>query len=210
MINILKPLTVVIIFLSQCSLDIYPESLLIHYRHLITDPFLEIPKQNIEWKNPKLLLRHEYTSRPHLESLISHLSTIDMATAVPLPVITSTAPHVILDGHHRVAASRILGLKKIPVWVIDESEEIRDYNSSFVRCYSRTDGTRMALKDLIYGARKGRIEWGIKGTRHVAIIGKKDKMEVELERVTPRLSWKEWQMGEPIENTLNTSSDTKL
>lgn len=158
-----------------------------------------------------MLVRHEYTSRPHLESLLSHLQSIDPDTPIPLPVVTTSFPPVILDGHHRVAASRIFGLKKIPVWQVDESEEVQDWEHTFIRCYSRNDGARMSLKSIIDGARAGRIDWGIKGTRHVAVLELTEGvdgmpttdttlLELELDRITPTIKWKLW-MDQSMENS---------
>jgi hypothetical protein len=148
------------------TLDIFSASLFMHYRHEIP-PFFELPQQQIKWVDPKLLLRHEDTLRPHLEALLSHLYALKNDSEVPIPVISTSSPFVILDGHHRVAASRILNLKKIPVWQINEFEEEIDWDESFVKCYSRSNGSRIAMKNLIQSARNGRIDWGIKGTRHV-------------------------------------------
>jgi hypothetical protein len=87
------------------------------------------------------------------------------------------------------AASRILNLKKIPVWQVNEFDEEIDWESAFVKCYSRSNGSRMALKNLIASARDGRIDWGVKGTKHVAVV---DGAELELERVTPTIRWGDW------------------
>lgn len=170
------------------TLDIFTNSLFQYYRPML-DPFFELPVQIIKWIDPRILIRHEYTSRPHLESLLAHLVHLDNESLVPIPVVSTSSPFVILDGHHRVAASRILNIQKIPVWMVNEFDEELDWNNSFVRCYSRTTGQRMALKTLIQGAREGRIEWGIKGTKHVAVV---NHVELELERVTPSVRWGDW------------------
>ncbi|KAH6572621.1 hypothetical protein BASA61_006768 [Batrachochytrium salamandrivorans] len=118
---------------------------------------------------------------------------------VPIPVVTASYPRVILDGHHRVAASRILGLKWIPVWEIDDLDEIGNWGKTLVRCYSQTNGRRMALHEVTRRAREGNIDWGVKGTRHVAYLPSSQPQtsgdmhfEVVLERVTPRVEWGLW------------------
>lgn len=79
------------------------------------------------------------------------------------------------------------------VGAVDEFEEEINWETSFVRCYSRTDNKRMKLSVLIESARNGRIDFGIKGTRHVAVVGKPESTyEVELERVTPKIQWRKW------------------
>ncbi|KAI8906344.1 hypothetical protein EDD86DRAFT_248625 [Gorgonomyces haynaldii] len=145
------------------------------YLYRITDPFIELPPQPVKWVDPRILIRHEHTSRPHLESLLTHLQTLEPEAMVPLPVITTSTP------------------PRIPVWQVNEFEEELDWDNSFIRCYSRQDGKRMRILDMVTSAREGRIEYGIKGTRHVAVIHNKDsETELELERVTPRIPWKEW------------------
>lgn len=126
--------------------------------------------------------------------MIEHLQTLPFEELVPIPVITLSAPRVILDGHHRVAASLYLEIDYIPCWTVDEEEEERDWEQSRIRVYNRTDGTRMKLKDVITSAREGRIDFGIKGTRHVAVIGT-EKAERQLDKVTPRIKWGQWISG---------------
>ncbi len=78
---------------------------------------------NIMWLDPNKLVAHEYTSKEHLDKLIQYLTTASNETLVPIPVVTSSKPRVILDGHHRVAASKYFSLERIPVWVIDIGDE---------------------------------------------------------------------------------------
>ena len=147
--------------------------------------------------DPSTLIRHEYTSRPHLESLLRHLNSLSHDALVPIPVVTKSSPHVILDGHHRVAASRVFGIPLIPVWVVDDADEQSNWEETLVRCYSRQDHRRMPLQEVVESARTGRIDWGIKGTKHVAKLAVESgmQMEIELERVTPRVLWGVWKSG---------------
>lgn len=119
---------------------------------------------------------------------------------LPVPVVSSTYPHVILYGHHQVAASVSLGIDRIPVMVVDVEE---DYDSpelvplsiddklqieecrTRIRCYAAADNSRIMISDLVEHARSGTIGFGIKGTRHVAVI---HSNEVKLEKVTPKSS----------------------
>ncbi|KAJ3410321.1 hypothetical protein HDV05_003901 [Chytridiales sp. JEL 0842] len=52
----------------------------------------------------------------------------------------------------------------------------------------------MRLADVVQGARTGKAGWGIKGTRHVALVSSEGK-EIELEKVTPRMEWGVWAAG---------------
>jgi hypothetical protein len=103
-----------------------------------------------------------------------------------------------------VRASIALGILKIPVWIVDIGDndhpapfplgneaklEIEEARSG-IRCYS-TANSRLMIRDVVESARTGTIGFGIKGTRHVAVVGH-DGLEVKLEIVTPRISWGEW------------------
>lgn len=96
---------------------------------------------------------------------------------------------------------------RIPVWEID----VGDYNSqpesrtthpppgtvfdrlsledkvTFVRCYNREDGVRIPVADVARSARMGSVLFGVKGTRHVGVVGGKE--EVLLEDLAPRIEW---------------------
>ncbi|KAJ3158089.1 hypothetical protein HK101_001398 [Irineochytrium annulatum] len=181
---------VVILLLSQKSADrtfkIQP--------YLIEDPFFDFPIPEIRWIDPTTLVPHEHTSAPHLQNLLHHLHTLSPDSPLPIPVCTSSEPRIILDGHHRVAASLSLGLTRIPVWVVDDAEEDRDWDGALIKVYAARDGSRMRLREVVEGARAGRVDWGIKGTRHVAVVSS-DGKEVTLERVTPRVLWGVWAAG---------------
>ncbi|OAJ37572.1 hypothetical protein BDEG_21579 [Batrachochytrium dendrobatidis JEL423] len=174
------------------------------------DPFLDIPTPRIKWVDPIRLVRHEHTSRAHLESLLAYLQTIPPNSPIPVPVVTASHPQVILDGHHRVSASRILGLKLIPVWEVDDLDEIDNWDKTLVRCYAQSNGLRMALHEVTRRAREGNIDWGIKGTRHVAHFPLSRPqasgemfIEVALERVTPRVNWGSWISSNDVSSRMN-------
>ncbi|KAJ3281379.1 hypothetical protein HDU76_008940 [Blyttiomyces sp. JEL0837] len=158
------------------------------------DPFFEFPTPVIEWVDPATLLPHEYTSPTHLEALIEHLITLPPDSPLPIPVATASTPRIILDGHHRVAASLFYNLTKIPIWTINDAEEETNWEGSLIKVYSRIDGSRMKLKDVVQHAREGFVGYGVKGTRHVALVSSEGK-EIELEKVTPRVLWGVWASG---------------
>ena len=84
---------------------------------------------------------------------------------------------------------------------MDDSDEIANWESTLVRCYSRMHGDRIPLKEVADRARQGNIDWGIKGTRHVALVSSEldTYIEVELERVTPRVEWGIWKTRDALE-----------
>ncbi|KAJ3075559.1 hypothetical protein HK102_005576 [Quaeritorhiza haematococci] len=179
---------------------------------LVQDPFFRFPTPRISWLPPESLVPHEHTSQPHLEALLSHLAVLPTTSLLPIPVVTASSPRVILDGHHRVAASKALGIRRIPVWEVDVEDEggiwwaseggegenggrdigmEAEERRTSLRCYSRQDGRRIRIADVVKGARKGRVDWGIKGTKHVAVVTT-DGREVPLVKVTPRIMWGVW------------------
>ncbi|KAI8824327.1 uncharacterized protein EV422DRAFT_519755 [Fimicolochytrium jonesii] len=218
--------------------------------YVVKDPFHPFPQPQIAYVDPTTLIPHELVSEPHLARLLTHLETVDAATPVPIPVITRSQPHVILDGHHRVAASKRLGLKLIPAWVVDDEDEERDWERTFVRCYDAGVGSagevetvvevrvesssssgsestspspppspppsagatintpppptrrkllrRRPISTVVTAARAGHAAFGLKGTKHVAVVSSPatspdgKEVEVPLERVTPRVAWGEW------------------
>ncbi|KAI8903416.1 hypothetical protein DFJ77DRAFT_422494, partial [Powellomyces hirtus] len=142
---------------------------------------------------PTSLIPHEPTNPTHLALLLTYLSSIPPETPVPLPVVTKSFPHVILDGHHRVAAACALNLRTIPVWVVDdevESEDVQVVVADEVRCFDTKCGERVLLKTVATLARSGVNVFGVKGTRHV-VCGPSGDIRL-LEEVTPRLAWQKW------------------
>lgn len=158
----------------------------------IYDPFYQLPVPRIRFVAPSSLVPHEHVSLSHLDKLMDYLDTLSPVIRLPIPVVTQTIPRVILDGHHRVASSLRLNLSLIPVWEVDDSDEFKNWKTTFVRVYSRKG--RIRLKDVVRGARNGVVEFGIKGTKHVAVVGQ-DGREEPLERVTPRVPWGLWRLG---------------
>ncbi|RKO96847.1 hypothetical protein CAUPRSCDRAFT_7486 [Caulochytrium protostelioides] len=173
------------------SLDVYRTDLDRRFEYVITDPFFQFPRPSVRWVDPRSLIPHEHTSRPHLEALLSHLREKATTDYLPVPVITASRPCVILDGHHRVAASIRLGLPLIPAWEVDDTEEKTNWSGTAIKVYSRDDGSRMRISKVVRSARQGRVDYGIKGTRHVAVVSSEGR-ELELERVTPRIPWGVW------------------
>ena len=189
-----------------------PPAEIVDQGYIIKDPFFQFPSPKIRWVDPERLVPHEHYSKPHLENLLRHLKFLATNVLLPVPVVTSSQPSVILDGHHRVAASIEMGIMRIPVWEVDvgilnfnqgdddppsgKVYTLREYldleeERTSIRCYARADNTQIKIADVVNSARKNGIGFGIKGTRHVAIVGD-DGLEVKLEKVTPRVHWGVW------------------
>ncbi|KAI9094051.1 hypothetical protein DFS34DRAFT_629699 [Phlyctochytrium arcticum] len=203
--------------------------------YVIQDPFFRFPTPRIRYLDPRRLVPHEKTHSAHLQKLVSHLRTLPPSAPLPIPVVTTTTPRVILDGHHRVAASIALNLTRIPVWEVDDEEESVNWEGAVVRCYDTRPALlheenapsispssishsnippsvsvppstpasepthaparrRISIRDVADSARNGRVAFGIKGTKHVALVGRNGREE-PLEKVTPRVRWGAWVAG---------------
>lgn len=98
-------------------------------------------------------------------------------------------------------------ITRIPVWIVEvgddtptrtneilrsfEEDLLHEENQTSIRCYSRLDDSRIRIKDVARSARTGKIGYGVKGTRHVAVVSR-DGQEVKLVRVCPRIEWGTW------------------
>ncbi|WP_187152649.1 ParB N-terminal domain-containing protein [Acidianus manzaensis] len=69
----------------------------------------------IEYIDPNNLISHEDIEVYNLEKIIN---CIRKYKAIQ-PVIVDENTFIILDGHHRTKASKILGIRKIPVYMVD-------------------------------------------------------------------------------------------
>ncbi|KAJ3222231.1 hypothetical protein HK099_002544 [Clydaea vesicula] len=198
-----------------------PPSELYENGYVVKDPFFHFPTPQIRWVDPESLIPHEYTSKLGLNNLLKHLKTLSTTSPLPMPVVTSSNPPVILDGHHRVAASIAMGITRVPVWIVDigdddppsekkkslEDELRIEEERTSIRCYATKDNSRIKMSDIAKSARAGTVGFGIKGrkirlkkftnffstlgTRHVAVVAH-NGLEVKLEKVTPRIMWGVW------------------
>lgn len=75
------------------------------------------------------------------------------------PIWVSAAEGVILNGHHRYAALQILGVRRIPAWVIDYSDPAMELNRW-------SPGPPLEKADVIRSARSGSL-FPPKTSRHV-------------------------------------------
>lgn len=79
----------------------------------------------IDYVNPKSLIPHEDVELDNLNKVIESLKK-DKAIQ---PVIVDENNWLILDGHHRVMASIMLGLRKIPVYFVNYFDKRIKVNS---------------------------------------------------------------------------------
>jgi len=63
---------------------------------------------------------HERTRQELLDQLLAEIARDGV---LKLPILVEREHHVILDGHHRYAALRRLGCKRIPVYLVDYGSE---------------------------------------------------------------------------------------
>jgi ParB-like chromosome segregation protein Spo0J len=63
---------------------------------------------------------HEKVKDDYLRELAA---TIKTDGYVRIPVAVEKEHYVVLDGHHRVEALRFLGCKRVPVYLVDYSDE---------------------------------------------------------------------------------------
>lgn len=76
------------------------------------------------------------------------------------PVVADRKTKVILDGHHRVAALKLIGARYVPVYLVD-------YKSEGVKVYlRRKDLFSQILKKQILSVGKSGNNFPIKTTRH--------------------------------------------
>jgi L-serine kinase (ADP) len=102
------------------------------------------------------LLPHERVDESDVDRLAAQ---IRVQGIVREPIWVAEADGVILNGHHRYAALRRLGVRQVPAWVVDYSDpamELGRWNS----------GPPLQKTDVIQHARSGSL-FPPKTTRHV-------------------------------------------
>jgi L-serine kinase (ADP) len=102
------------------------------------------------------LLAHEQVLPDHVVELVDKL--VESGVFVE-PVWIARGSHVILNGHHRVAALRRLGAERIAAWVID-------YDSDIVQLERWTPGPPLSKEEVVRRARTGEL-FPPQTTRHV-------------------------------------------
>lgn len=103
------------------------------------------------------LKSHERINRNHLKRIIREFQT---SRVIKNPVVIDRKTFVVLDGHHRVAALKILGCQKIPVMFVN-------YQSNKVRVYLRRKNLlQEIIKETVVSRAFKKNYFPIKTTRH--------------------------------------------
>ncbi|HYK92564.1 MAG TPA: ParB N-terminal domain-containing protein [Thermoplasmata archaeon] len=101
------------------------------------------------------LREHEETQADRVEEV---LRDIERRGIVDEPILVARGSHVVLNGHHRFAALRLLGAKWVPVYLID-------YENGSVLLERWTPGPPISKTDVVRTASEGRL-YPPKTTRH--------------------------------------------
>jgi hypothetical protein len=99
---------------------------------------------------------HEEVDPRKVDELVDD---IRRSGSVADPIWVAEGTGVILNGHHRVAALRRLGARRVPAWVID-------YHSSAVRLERWTSGPPIPKAEVVARALRGEL-YSPKTTRHL-------------------------------------------
>ncbi|HLD25181.1 MAG TPA: ParB N-terminal domain-containing protein [Patescibacteria group bacterium] len=115
-------------------------------------------KQNVVLVDIQKLIQHE---RVHLARLKEVRKALRKEGVVRRPVIVDQATNIILDGHHRVQALKVLGAKCVPVAYVR-------YQDARVRVYMRRKDILMKLiKKYVVETVKSNDLFPSKTTRHL-------------------------------------------
>lgn len=119
------------------------------------------------------LKSHESVSQKRLKVIISKIRADGVFRN---PVVVENQELIILDGHHRVAALKKLGAKKIPAYLVD-------YHSPDIRIYLRRKNLLSGLikECVIRTVLMGRV-FPPKTTRHV-FSDKPKRVSISLEKL---------------------------
>jgi hypothetical protein len=118
----------------------------------------------------KGLKQHEKTMAGHVHEI---RESINSERFMKSPIVVDKNTRIILDGHHRYNAALSLGLKRIPVILVD-------YSSPRIAVYPRRKNIKVTKEIIIQMGQKNRL-FPPKTTRHV-IPGRKN-VRVPLEKL---------------------------
>ena len=103
-----------------------------------------------------LLKAHERTKKKHVEELVHQIGHDGY---IWNPVLVDKNTMIILDGHHRCAALKKLGLSRAPVRFVD-------YGGNDIRVTSWRKGERVTKKTVVDAGLSGKL-LRIKTSRHL-------------------------------------------
>lgn len=119
---------------------------------------------------------HEEFSEERVEELLRDM--LERGVLIK-PIAAESRYGVILDGHHRVEALRRLGVKEVPVALVD-------YDDERIVVRSWREGFSPSKREVIERALKGSL-YPYKTTRHVVVI---DGKELHISEVVPNVYYK--------------------
>jgi L-serine kinase (ADP) len=102
------------------------------------------------------LLAHEQILQPRVDELVKVLRREGV---IRLAIVADQRTLVVLDGHHRLAALKALGAKRIPVLLVD-------YQAPDIRVGTWREGERAPTKDEVIKQAEQRRLYPPKSTRH--------------------------------------------
>lgn len=118
------------------------------------------PNPTFEWWPVDQILVHERCDALRVDMVMRQMRRMGVCEA-PLWVDRST--HVLLDGHHRLAALRQLGAKRVPVWVFDYQDD------SVISLGRWSAGPAIGREEVVRRARAGEL-YPPKTTRHTVHV----------------------------------------
>ncbi|HEV8361454.1 MAG TPA: ParB N-terminal domain-containing protein, partial [Candidatus Thermoplasmatota archaeon] len=102
------------------------------------------------------LLAHEQTVQKRVDDLVK---VLQRERRIRLAIVADARTMVVLDGHHRLAALRVLGCKRVPVLLVD-------YARPDIRVGTWREGEQPPTKDdVVKHASQGKL-YPPKSTRH--------------------------------------------
>jgi L-serine kinase (ADP) len=105
------------------------------------------------------LLEHETVEPQRVDEVLHEIRSTGV---VVHPILVDRESRVILNGHHRFAALRVLGAQRIPVYLVD-------YHDGAVQLDRWSAGPPISKGEVIASARAGR-RYPPKTTRHTLTI----------------------------------------
>ena len=111
------------------------------------------------------LKSHEEVRSELLESLVAEIKKDGFLMK---PVLVDNKHYVILDGHHRFEALKLLGCKRIPVYLVDYYDD-----SISLTTWPEAKHKNVSKDDVIEMAKSGRL-FPPKTTRHIVKAKLKD------------------------------------
>ena len=111
------------------------------------------------------LKSHEETRMELLTSLVAEIKKDGFLRK---PVLVEDKHYVILDGHHRYEALKLIGCRKIPVYLVDYLDE-----AVYLTTWPEAKHTNLTKDDVLNMAKSGRL-YPPKTTRHIVRIKLKE------------------------------------